>query len=75
MAQPALDAIAGDGVSKRSTHNESDAWPLPFYSIAVGRNIGRDMQCVDDQRGSTHSSPPPSRPPEVLRVVHSQQSR
>jgi hypothetical protein len=75
MAQPALHAIADDGVSKRSTHNEPDTRSRPSYSIPIGHNIVKDLRGMDHQRGPTHSNPPPSRPPEVLRVVHSQQSR
>jgi hypothetical protein len=75
MAQPALHAITGDGISKRSTHNEPDAWSPPLSSTSLGRNIVSDLHGVDDQRGPTHSNPPPGRPPEILRVVHSQQSR
>ena len=43
--------------------------------MLLGRDIVRSMRGMDDQRGPTRSKPSPGRPPEVFRVVHSQQSR
>ncbi len=72
MAQPALDAIAGDSVSERSTDNEPNARPGAPHANRLGDNTVRQLHGMDDQRGPTHSNPAASRPPEVLRVAHSQ---
>ncbi len=72
MPQPALDAIASDGVSERPTDNEPNARPGAPHTNRLGNNIIRHVRCMDNQRGPTHSKTAPSRPPEVLRVVHSQ---
>jgi hypothetical protein len=70
MPQPALDAIASNGVAKGSADNEADArtWTA---SIWRGRAIFRGAYGMNDQRRPTHSKPPPGRSPEVFRVVHS----
>ena len=41
-------------------------------SIGRGRDIFRGADGMNDQRGPTHSKPPPGRSPEVLRAAHSQ---
>jgi hypothetical protein len=75
MAQPTLDSIANDGVSERSTDNKSDVRSGRCHAISLGHNLVRNLHGVYDQRRPTYSNATPSRPPEVLRVSHSQQSR
>jgi hypothetical protein len=75
VPHPALDAIAGYGVSHRPAYDEADARTGPVHRTLHGRNIVRSLDGVDDERGSTRSKPSLGRPSEVFRVVHSQQSR
>ena len=70
MPQPALDAIASNGVAKGSTDDEADA-RTRTASIGRGRDFFRGAYSMNDQRGPTHSKPPPGRSPEVFRAVHS----
>jgi hypothetical protein len=71
MPQPALDAIASNGVAKRSTDDKADARTRAAASVRCGRDIFRGVYGMNDQRRPTHSKPPPGRSPEVFRVVHS----
>jgi hypothetical protein len=75
VSQSALDAIAGDRVSNSPADDESNARTGLDRRIFRGRDIVRSTHGMDDQRGPTRSKPSPSRPSEVFRVVHSQQSR
>jgi hypothetical protein len=71
MSQPALDAIASNGVAERSADDEADARTRVAASFRRGRDIFGGTYGMNDQRGPTHSKPPPGRSQEVFRVVHS----
>src|SRR4029450_8333221 len=75
MAQPTLDAITNHGVSERSTDNKSNVRPGRRHAMPLGPNMVRYPHGMDAQGWPTYSNATPRRPPEVLRVAHSQQSR
>jgi hypothetical protein len=74
MPQPALDAIAGNGVSERPTDNEPNPRPGTAKNIPLRPNISNGHG-MDNQGRSTRSNPSPRSPLEVLRVVHPQSLR